>query len=69
MDAESEGIVDFIKAYLELLGFRASGEELSKLSRDLDNVLKISKVFNEVVSHEEGPAILFSPKVEDDEKG
>ncbi|MEM2910471.1 MAG: hypothetical protein QXO01_05355 [Nitrososphaerota archaeon] len=65
---ESEDLAKVIKAYLTLLGIHPSDEMLSKLSRDLNGVLKISKAFNDVVSHEEEPAIFFFSKVESDEK-
>ncbi|MEM4546082.1 MAG: hypothetical protein QW328_04885 [Nitrososphaerota archaeon] len=59
-----EDLAKIIKACLASSGIRPSDEELLKLSHDLNNVLKISKTFDEILSHEEEPAIFFLLRVE-----
>ncbi|MCS7135909.1 MAG: hypothetical protein RMJ14_05335 [Nitrososphaerota archaeon] len=63
-----EDLAKIIKAHLISLGVYPSDEETLKLSRDINNVLKISSMFDEILSHEEEPAIFFLLRVEDDEK-
>jgi hypothetical protein len=65
MDCEHEDLTKVIKARLTSLGLNLSDSELSKLSHDLNSVLKISKLFDEILSYEEEPAIFFLLRVED----
>ncbi len=66
MVCEYENLANIIKARLASLGICPSKEELSKLSHDLNNLLKVSKTFDEILSYEEEPAVFFLLRVEDD---
>jgi len=68
MSCEYGDLTKIIKARLASLNIHISDEELSKLSHDLNNLLKISETFDEIVSHEEEPATFFLLRVEDYEK-